>query len=280
MTSVWGNELVTYVVGSNGAILAKRSPSPWAGSDSGQTTEDDPTTIDALVNDCGLGDFLGISAVDDSTALGSASIGNGEIVYDPGQSFQYLDDGESAVDWFRYTITNSINLTATAAITISITGSNDPPVAVDDTVNTDEDVSLEIHPLANDNDVDGDSLPIVALGTPTHGIASEGGGTFYYTPTLNFYGTDVFSYTISDGDVSATAKVTVTVLSITDPPVATRDTVSTDEDTPVSILVLANDSDVEGDSLSVGAVSAPGNGVATTDGETTANTISALPIHP
>jgi hypothetical protein len=85
--------------------------------------------------------------------------------------------------------------------------------------------------------------------------------TVTYTPDANFYGSDSFSYTISDGaGGSDTAVVTITVTPVNDAPVANDDVATTLQDTTVTIDVLANDSDVEGDALSVTAVTIPTNG--------------------
>ena len=72
-----------------------------------------------------------------------------------------------------------------------------------------------------------------------------------YTPDSDFHGVDTFSYTVSDGVETATATVTVTVDPVNDLPVAADDTGRTDEDTAATIEVVANDSDVDGDSLTV-----------------------------
>ncbi len=79
--------------------------------------------------------------------------------------------------------------------------------------------------------------------------------------------TAAFTYTASDGSLSGTATVSVTV-SDDDPPVAVNDTASTPEDTPRTIAVLGNDSDPEGNSLTVVAVGTPINGTASTNGNT------------
>ncbi len=73
-----------------------------------------------------------------------------------------------------------------------------------------------------------------------------------YTPLANFHGTDTFGYTVSDGKGgNASATVTVVVNPVNDPPVAVDDLVITSENTPVNINVLANDTDPDGDTLTV-----------------------------
>ena len=84
-----------------------------------------------------------------------------------------------------------------------------------------------------------------------------------YTPSLNWSGTDSFTYTISDGNGGTdTATVTVTVDPVNDPPVAADDSDSVDEDSSVTVDVLGNDSDIDDglDPCSVTVTSGPSNG--------------------
>src|SRR3546814_6923534 len=81
-----------------------------------------------------------------------------------------------------------------------------------------------------------------------------------YTPTPDFFGTDSFAYTVSDGVGSATATVSVTVTPLPDSPVAQDDEAVTTIDTPVSIDVLGNDDDPDGDPLMVDGFTQPTNG--------------------
>ena len=79
-----------------------------------------------------------------------------------------------------------------------------------------------------------------------------------YTPEPNFNGTDRFTYVVGDGSgLTAQAAVEVTVLPVNDPPEAVDDAAETAEDTPVNIAVLDNDTDPEGDPLTVAEISTP-----------------------
>src|SRR5205814_4227801 len=134
---------------------------------------------------------------------------------------------------------------STAVVNISVTAVNDPPVAVDDTATTPEDVPITIAPLANDGDLDGDTL-IITDATATNGtVVIVGGTNLLFSPSTNYNGTTTITYTISDGNGgSASATVTVTVTPVNDPPVAIDDSATTPEDVPVTIAPLANDSDL------------------------------------
>ena len=141
-------------------------------------------------------------------------------------------------------------------------GVNDAPVAVDDSANTDEDTAVEIAVLSNDSDPDNDPLSITETTTPENGtVVINENGTITYTPNENFNGTDSFEYTITDGNGGFdSAIVTVTVGGINDAPVAVDDSANTDQDVPVTIAILNNDSDIDGDELTVTETTTPENG--------------------
>ncbi len=135
---------------------------------------------------------------------------------------------------------------------------NPPPIAVNDTASTSEDLPVNIPVLGNDSDPDGDMLTVTTASAANGSVVIQPNGTIDYTPNQDFNGTDTITYTISDGNGgTATATVTVTVGAVNDPPVAVDDATVTDEETPVTIPVLANDGDVDGDPLTVTTASAP-----------------------
>jgi CSLREA domain-containing protein len=93
------------------------------------------------------------------------------------------------------------------------------PAAVDDTASTPEDTAITLDVLANDSDLNGDTLSVSAVGTPSSGAATISGTTqIAYTPALNFNGAAVLTYIVSDGALTNTARVTVTVIAANDPP--------------------------------------------------------------
>jgi len=137
---------------------------------------------------------------------------------------------------------------ATATTAASI---NPNLVANDDTASVDEDGATIIPVLSNDSVSGGNSLSIVSVGTPGHGVATNNNdGTITYKPSTNFYGSDSFTYTISDGvGGSASATVAITVNPVNDAPVAVNDTATVRVKKTVSIKVLSNDTDVDADKL-------------------------------
>ena len=103
----------------------------------------------------------------------------------------------------------------------AIPQANGPPVAVDDASTTAEDTAIVIRVLDNDSDVDGDSLSVIEVSTPSNGsVAITGAGTTVtYTPNANFHGSDLFTYVVSDGNGGTdTGTVTVTVTAVDDEP--------------------------------------------------------------
>ncbi|HEX2122028.1 MAG TPA: Ig-like domain-containing protein, partial [Thermoanaerobaculia bacterium] len=222
---------------------------PEAGDDSASTATDTPVTIDVLANDSDAdGDPMTISAVG-APSNGSASASGGSITYTPAAGF-------AGTDTFTYTVSDSFGGSDSATVTVVVNGG---PAAADDSATTNEDQTATIAVLANDSDPNGDTLTVTSVTAPAHGSASANGdGTVAYTPAANYNGSDSFSYTVSDGrGGSATANVSVTVSAVNDAPTLAGDSATTRKNTAVTINVLGNDSDADGDTLRVTSV-APG----------------------
>jgi hypothetical protein len=248
---------------------------PEAGDDAVATDEDVPVVFDVLGNDSDLdGDVLFVSAYD------AASTAGGTVSCTPAGSCTYDPPGlYSGSDSFTYTVGDGNGGTDTATVVISIGPVNNRPAAGDDTAGATEDTAATFTAatlLLNDPDPDGDPLTITAVTDGANGTASVVGGDIVYTPDANFNGTDTITYTACDpGLLCDTATITVTVAPVNDDPVAKEDTATTDEDVPVTVGVLANDSDVDGDTLTVSLIStAPTSGSAVVNGD---NTITYTP---
>ncbi len=180
---------------------------------------------------------------------------DGSFVYTPNVDFEGVDN-------FVYRCKNATYPSNDAAVTIYV--GNQPPVSNPDTANTVEDTPVTVEVLLNDSDPDGDPIHVVSVTAPQNGTAViNTDDTITYTPNPTFSGTDSFDYTIDD-DQGATdsASVTITVAEINQPPVANPDSASTSESTPVTIDVLSNDSDPDGDPIHVVNVTTPQNGTA------------------
>jgi DNA/RNA endonuclease G (NUC1) len=233
---------------------------PVATDDSATTDEDTPATISVLGNDADVdGDSLTITGVSQG-AHGSVANNGNNVSYSPAANFNGSDS-------FTYTIGDGHGGTATANVSVTINAVNDAPVAADDSATTNEDTPIAISVLANDSDVDGDSLTVSAVTQGAHGSVTNNGNDVSYSPAANFNGSDSFTYTMSDGHGgTATANVSVTINAVNDAPVANDDSATTDEDTSVNINVLTNDADVDGDSMTVSAVTQGAHGSVSNNG--------------
>ncbi len=228
---------------------------PIAVDDNGSTDEDTLlTTNNVLTNDSDVdGDTLTVAA-------GNPGATNGSVVNNNDGTFDYTPNANfNGQDSFDYTVNDGNGGSAIATVTIDVAPINDPPVAFDDSVNTTEDTPVTTgNVLVNDIDIDGDTLS-VAAGNPTAAngtVVNNDDGTFDYSPNANFNGQDSFDYTVLDGNgLSDIGTVTVNVGADNDAPTAVDDNAgSTNEDTPFTTLnVLVNDTDPEGDTLSVSA---------------------------
>jgi large repetitive protein len=231
------------------------NPPPIAVNDIASTPEDFPVNINVLANDSDPdGDTLTVT---------TASAGNGTVVILPNGTIDYTPGPNfNGTDTITYTISDGNGGTATATVTVTVGPRNDPPVAVNDSTSTNEDTPVTIPVLANDSDIDGNPLTVVSATAPNGTVVINPDGTVTYTPNANFNGVDTITYTISDGQGGfATATVTVDVNPVNDPPVAVNDSATTAEDTPVTVAVLANDSDVDGDLLTVTSATSPDGAV-------------------
>ncbi len=237
------------------------------------TEVDVPVTVAVLANDTDPdGDPLTVSGVTDPPS-GSVVFGASSVTYTP-------DSGFAGTDTFTYTACDSEPLCDTANVTVRVNG---PPDANDDNYSADEDTLRSVTApgvLTNDSDPNlGEVLRVVLVAGPSHAatFTFPGNGSFTYLPAVNYNGPDSFTYQVWDRGADQVAgngddlpDPTPAVVSLTvnpgnDAPVAIDDSVSTVEDTAVSVPVLANDSDLDGDTLAISFVAAPDNGAATLD---------------
>ena len=138
-------------------------------------------------------------------------------------TFAYVPEaGFTGADTFTYRATDGQLLSDPATVTISVTSTNDPPAAGNDSFAVDEDAVLVVGAtasvLTNDVDPDGDSLSAVLGEGPSHGTLSlNDDGTFTYAPDADFNGTDAFTYRATDGQLESNlATVTITVNPVND----------------------------------------------------------------
>ncbi|MBL4782081.1 MAG: tandem-95 repeat protein [Porticoccaceae bacterium] len=185
-------------------------------------------------------------------------------------SSSYVASNLSAGTSYSYQVTardlyNNLTIASTSAT--ATTAANNAPTAGNDSADGNEDSVITIDTLANDSDPDGQSLSISAVGNANNGSTSTDGSTITYTPNADFNGSDSFTYTVSDGaGANATATVSVTVNPVNDAPSAVDDSASVSTNSSVTIDVLANDSDKEGNALSLVSVGSANKGTITISG--------------
>ncbi len=159
-------------------------------------------------------------------------------------------------------------ISAAVTQTITVTPVNDAPIAANDSFTTAEDTPIAISAanlLANDSDIDGDTLSITAVGDATHGTVALVGGNVVFTPAPDYFGPASFTYTVSDGQGgTSTATVNVNVTAVNDAPTASNGQAHGTEDTPLVLAwsqFNAHDVDSPASALSVRIQSLPVNGV-------------------
>ena len=168
----------------------------------------------------------------------------------------------TALDYETAVGSHSVTVTATdpsgdsdnISVAIEVTDVNEPPAAAPDNAATAEDATVTIAVLANDTDPDGDTLTVAVRAAPLHGrVAVQPDKTLAYTPTSDFNGKDIFTYTASDGRLTNEAIVTVTVSPVNDQPKFSTPTVQRNvpddaqPGSPVGPPVTADD--IDGDTL-------------------------------
>lgn len=165
---------------------------------------------------------------------------------------------------------SSYSGSASATYVVSAS-TNQMPDALDDNAATTKGTPVTIDVLNNDSDPDGDSLNVINITQGSNGVVvNNNNDTLNYTPNSGFTGQDSFNYTISDGNGGTDeATVTVSVTAVNNAPVPVDDYAITDKSSAVAIDVLQNDSDPDGDIISVLSVNQGAKGTVTNNGDGT-----------
>ncbi|MDQ8023797.1 MAG: Ig-like domain-containing protein [Moraxellaceae bacterium] len=186
---------------------------------------------------------------------------NGAYTFTPAANYN------GSVPTVTYTATDGAS-SATSTLNITVTPVNDAPVGQADTNTTAEDTTLTVTAangvLANDSDVDGNTLTVTQFtvagvaGTFTAGqtatitgigaLTLNSNGSYSFVPAANYNGAvPVVTYTVSDGTVTTTSTLTLSVTPVADPTVTAADTLTIAEDSAATGgNVLTNDSDPDG----------------------------------
>ena len=239
---------------------------PSATNDADSTDED--TNLEITASDLTTNDSAGpsnetvqvltvTSVTETVDTHGTVTLSSGTITYSPAlnyngpASFQYqvCDNGTTngAADV----------LCATGTMNVTVNAVNDAPDAVDDTPTIAEDSGANtINVRGNDGDVDGDTLTVTAVTQGAHGSVAitNGGADVSYTPNADFFGSDSFTYSVSDGHGGTdTATVNITVTNVNDAPVLTSSVamslISATNSNLFNVGLSASATDVDGDTV-------------------------------
>lgn len=227
------------------------------------------------VNDAPVAQNLGVSTDEDTALTGQvvatdvdgpaltyllvSGPAHGTLTLNADGSFTYTPAADyNGPDSFTFKASDGSLASNVATVSITVTPVNDPPVASGQNLSTPEDTDL-LGTLSA-IDVDGDTLSYAVQAPPAHGtLALNAGGSFTYTPALNYNGPDSFTFKVSDGNGGTdTATVGITVTPVNDPPVAQNQSVSTKVNAAVTGQAIATD--VDSPSLTYVLVGGPAHG--------------------
>ena len=236
-------------------------PAPIANADSISAVGSQAVTFNVLSNDSDTSNpplTVTTNTVPTNGTLNTVS--NGVYRYQANAGF-------TGTDTFTYTIKNNGIKTATATVTITVTAPpvNNAPDAVEDVAGVFFNQTITINVLQNDTDPDNDILSVESIQPATQGVATlNADGTIFFDPQGNV-GSISIPYTVSDG--RGGTDIAVLTVSSTDPndgndafPDISNEFVSTPKNTPITVNVLANDSDADGDALILDQVDQGENG--------------------
>jgi len=238
---------------------------PIASNDVLTTLEDTPVTLNLLSNDSDIDNTIDSSSIDlDLTATGIqntvTTVGGVLSVTSTGVLNFTPNLNYNGVITRTYKVNDVQGLQSNAAtITITVSAVNDLPIAINDTINTSEDITATINLLLNDSDVDNTlNAATIDLNQITPGVQNSinnlagvwsvnNQGVLTFSPALNYNGISTIQYTVNDASsgVSNVAQVFAQVSSVNDAPIASNDVITTLEDTPVMLDLLMNDSDID-----------------------------------
>jgi len=219
---------------------------------------DEDATLDILLVGFDLDNDLLTYNLLTQPSNGSLFVSGPNVVYTPNPNFNGNDS-------FSFSVSDGELDSNIATVSITVSPTNDAPVANAQSLTTGEDTPLPI--VLSGSDIDSEIFSYQIQDSPNNGSLSGLGSNLIYTPSPDFSGTDVFTFIVNDGELSSgTANVVIDVLPINDAPQAQSQVVITPEDIPL-VIILAG-SDLENNALSYQLLSQPANGVLSGSGAT------------
>ncbi|QLQ30294.1 MAG: tandem-95 repeat protein [Candidatus Thiothrix singaporensis] len=250
--------------GAASCTAAPTNTAPSASADTASTAQDTAVTIDVLANDSDAdGDTLSIESFTQG-GHGTVTATGGKLVYTPNSGFVGSDS-------FTYTVSDGTD-TATGTVNVQVTASSTMSASNDIYTIEANSPATPLGILANDT-VPAEGTTISIATAPSHGNVEVVGNHVEYTPNADYVGQDSFTYEVSDGTDTASATVTMIMQaasSTNHAPTTVNDSATTSAGTAVEINALANDTDADGDTLSIASVTQGAHGsVATANGKLT-----------
>ncbi|MFK7737831.1 MAG: tandem-95 repeat protein [Pirellulaceae bacterium] len=248
--------------------LAAVNDPPLALNDTFSVSQNSTNNVLEVLNNDNSGvddstsETLRVSAVSAGSESGTISVtGSGtSVTYTPRTDF-------TGSETFTYTLSDGLGGTSTGSVTVSVDLANPPPTAQNDSFAVTEDAAqASFDVLANDSTDDPtETLSISGVQSSFQGSTfevSSDGLSVLYAPGANFTGQEILGYTLRDsGGAETTGLVTFTVSAVNDAPDALTDTATAiASDASTTIDVLANDVDVDGDTLTITAITQPSSG--------------------
>ncbi len=199
--------------------------------------------------------------------VNSTTNGNLTLNSDDGTFTYKADDDFNGEDSFTYLTYDGVAYSQMATVTITVIPMPDAPIAVNDNYSTSEEAGVSCDVLLNDTDIDNENndntnLTISNFTNGTNGFVNNVNNELVYTPSINFNGTDEFTYVVIDSDgLTSSATVTVVVNPVNDAPVVTALSFETNEDINLNELFEAEDIDNNFNDLTFEVIVSPTNGV-------------------
>ncbi|MGK7392936.1 MAG: Ig-like domain-containing protein, partial [Candidatus Cyclobacteriaceae bacterium M3_2C_046] len=256
-----GNDSFTYIA-SDGSLNSTQATvsiqiinnPPIAEPISITLKENESVNIGLVGNDAD-GDALVYALVDDSDngVISDFDANLGTLIYAPKKGFFGSDS-------FTFKINDGLDDSNTATVSLTVEEFNTAPDAYDQDITINEDTPQEIQ--LTFTDTDGDGSISFAHTDPAHGNISEFNlltGFLVYTPDGDYFGSDSFTYTVNDGELtSSPATISITINPVNDAPLANGQSVTTTEDVTKAITLTG--SDLDNDPITFAIVQGPGNG--------------------
>jgi uncharacterized repeat protein (TIGR01451 family)/LPXTG-motif cell wall-anchored protein len=246
---------------------------PSVDDDAASTTNGVATTVTVLGNDSDTdGDPLRVSAV--------SAAGHGTVTIDASGSVTYLPElGFAGDDTFTYTADDGRGGSTVGTVTITV--DNASPITWNDQAGTEPSTPVVLTVLDNDVDPNGDALTVTGTTQPGGGAGTVvfDASTVTFTPAGGFSGTASFTYTVSDGN-GGTDTATVFVVVGNAAPTAVDDAITTPYLTDVVVPVVTNDTDPNGDTLTVTTVGTPVDDQGDAQGSATDNGDGTVTYQP